>query len=487
MRKSLLSRLFERSETVNPIHPRDPSLSFLFGGGQGTSSGVQISEQTAMTITAVYSAVNIVAETIAMLPWELYERDGKDKQLAFNDHRFYLLNKRPNRYQNSFEYREMCISNLMLRGRSVSRIVVDSSGETTDLMPLSPDSIYAFRAPDGTIAFQVNGNEILLADEVVDLRGHPDPNDPVQCISPIKANSEALGIIKAADGYAGSFFGNGTVVSGVLETDNELSENAYKRLEEWTARHQGVARSHNPAILEEGLKWTQTSVNAEDAQLLETRKFGIEDVARIYRIPSYKLGVMDRAQFNNVEQQGIDFNNDTILPKVKRLEETIDQSLFTRPEQRRFINRLDMRELMRGDSAARSAYYKERWQLGSMSSNEIRHAEGENGMGEDGDRYYVPLNYAPVDKIDDDIEPLIRSIFDRIETAQRKISERGNSVEDLEKHESFIKRNMEPLIEIYGERAGNWMNDYYVQVLKCAQNGTNSTNSATKFIKSMKD
>ena len=277
------------------------------------------------------------------------------------------------------------------------------------------------------------------------------------------------------------------MVSGVLETDNELSENAYKRLEEWTARHQGVARSHNPAILEEGLKWTQTSVNAEDAQLLETRKFGIEDVARIYRIPSYKLGVMDRAQFNNVEQQGIDFNNDTILPKVKRLEETIDQSLFTRPEQRRFINRLDMRELMRGDSAARSAYYKERWQLGSMSSNEIRHAEGENGMGEDGDRYYVPLNYAPVDKIDDDIEPLIRSIFDRIETAQRKISERGNSVEDLEKHESFIKRNMEPLIEIYGERAGNWMNDYYVQVLKCAQNGTNSTNSATKFIKSMKD
>ena len=490
MRKSLLSRLFERSEKINPIHPRDPALSFLFGGGQSNSSGVLISEQTAMSMTAVYAAVNIISETIAMLPWELNERTSEGKERAINDPRYYLLNKRPNRWQNSFEYREMVMSQLLIRGRAVSEIIFDNAGVVTDLMPLQPGTFTAFRAPDGTIAFHVNGNRVLLADEVVDLRGHPDPNDSTQCLSPIKANSESLGIVKAADGYAGSFFGNGTVVSGVLQTDAALSDNAYKRLEEWTLRHQGVARSHNPAILEEGLTWSQTSVNAEDAQLLETRKFGLEDVARIYRISSYKLGVMDRATFNNVEQQAIDFNNDTILPRTIRLEQSIDQALFTRVEQRRMFNRLDMRELMRGDSKARSDYYKERFATGSITPNQIRRAEGENSIGAEGDRYYVPVNFVPTDRIDDMIsknssEPLVRSIFDRIETAQRRILERGVNAEEMEKHGDFIKRNMEPLIEMYGSRANDWTREYYIEVLKCAEKGTISTNAADKFIKAM--
>ena len=494
MRKSLISRIFERSEKVSPIHPRDPALSFLFGGGQSTSSGVLISEQTAMTITAVYSAINIVAETIAMLPWNVTEVTDNGRRLAVDDPRFHLLNKQPNRYQNSFEYREMMISHLLLRGRAVSEIIVDNSGVITDLLPLQPDTFRAFRVPDGTIAFQVNGNRILLADEVVDLRGHPDPNDTTQCLSPIKANAEALGIVKAADGYAGSFFGNGTVVSGVLETDAALSDNAYTRLQQWTERHQGVARSHNPAILEEGLTWRQTSINAEDAQLLESRKFGVEDVARIYRIPSYKLGIMDRANFNNVEQQGIDFKNDTILPRTIRLESAIDRAIFTKVEQRRLNNRLDMLVLMRGDSKARADYYKQRWATGSMSANEIRRAEDENGIGEEGDRYYVPVNFMPTDMIGNEpaptTEPLVRSVFDRLETAQRKILERCGDDEEkltaaLESHRAFIDRNVEPIIESFGSRATSWIDHYYVRVLKNAQRGIVDTDNADNFIKMM--
>ena len=406
MRKSLFSQIFQRAESFNPIHPRDPALASLFGGGQSTSAGVSVSERTAMNITAVYTAVNIIAETIATLPWNVNERTTEGgKKPAIDDYRFRLLHVQPNRWQNNMEFLELIMSQFLLTGRSISEKIIDRTGKITDILPLQTGTYRAFRAPDGTIAVQQSmpdgGTRVLLAGEIVDLRGHPDPNDMTQCLSPIRANSEALGIVKASDAYTGAFFGNGTVVSGVLETDNALSENAYQRLKEWTERHQGVGRSHNPAILEQGLTWKQTSLNAEDAQLLETRKFGIEDVSRIYRIPSYKMGVMDRAQFNNVEQQGIDFNNDTIRPRVVRIEKVFDLSLFNELEQRRLFNRFNMNELMRGDSKARAEYYKTRWSTGSMSANEIRAAEDENGIGDEGKRYYVPVNFVPTDKIDE--------------------------------------------------------------------------------------
>lgn len=405
MRKSFLNRAFAtRSESVNPIHPKDPALSILFGGGASTSSGVLISESTAMSITAVYAAVNLVAETIAMLPWNMYERTTAGKQIAINDPRHMLVSDQPNRWQNSFEFREMLVSQLMIRGRAPCEIITNARGDVTDLMPLEPGTFTPFFAPDHTIAFHVQNPDgsrrVLLHDEVVDLRGHPDPNNVLLTLSPIRANSETLGITKAAESYAGSFFGNGTVVSGVLETDGALSDSAYARLQQWTQRHQGVARSHNPAILEEGLKWRQTSVSAEDAQLIETRKYQVDDIARIYRIPLYKLGSMDRANFNNVEQQSIDFATDTIVPKIDKITRAVDRGIFSAGERRRYYTQIMIGKLLRGDSKTRSEFYKTRWQLGSMSPNEIRELEDENPI-DGGDRYYVPVNYAPTDKVDD--------------------------------------------------------------------------------------
>lgn len=406
MRKSFLSRAInnERSESVNPLHPRDPALAVLFGGGAGTSSGVLISENTAMSITAVYAAVNLVSETIAMLPWNMYERLNPGRKIALDDPRHMLVSDQPNRWQNSYEFREMLVSQLMIRGRSLCEIIVNSRGDVTDLMPLQPGTYSPFYAPDKTVAFSVQqpdgARRILLSDEVIDVRGHPDPNNPLLTLSPIRANSETLGITRASESYAGAFFGNGTVVSGVLETDGALSDNAYTRLKQWTKRHQGVARSHNPAILEEGLKWRQTSVNAEDAQLIETRKHQVDDIARIFRIPSYKLGSMDRANFNNVEQQSIDFATDTIVPKIDKIIRAIDRGIFSIQERKRFYTQIMISKLLRGDSKTRSEYYKTMWQLGSISPNEIRELEEENPI-DGGDRYYVPVNYAPVDRIDD--------------------------------------------------------------------------------------
>lgn len=392
-------KIFSRASVYNSIHPGDAGLSVLFGGAPNNAAGVTIDTTTAMTISAVYAAVTIISETVAMLPWNVYRRKGDGHEIATNDPRQFLLHNKPNRYQTSFEFREMMMSHLLLSGRAVAEIITNQRGKITDLLPLQPGSYTAFRATDGTIAFDVGGR-ILLADEVVDLRGHPDPRDSLQCISPIRNAVETLGISKAADKYAGSFFGNGTVVGGVLQTDAALTDQAYARLKKWTERHQGVGRSHNPAILEEGLKWTQTSLNAEDAQLIQTRKFQVDDVARIYRIPSYKLNSMDRASFNNVEQQSIDFVRDTILPRTVRLEQAITRGIFTDLELVNMFNEIKINGLMRGDSVARSEFYYKMWSMGVYSINDIRRLESENPVV-DGDRRFVPVNFTPIDKIDE--------------------------------------------------------------------------------------
>lgn len=474
----------ERSEKYDPVHPRDPALVSLFGGGTSNSSKVNISEHTANTITAVFSAVNIISESISMLPWCVYrQKRDNSRELALNDSRYKLLKYQPNRWQNSLEFREMMVNHLCYTGRFVAELIYDVGGKLTDIMPLQPNTYIPFRAPNGTIAMEVtsdNGKKrVLMHDEYLDVRGTPSLIDPLYCVSPIKASAESLGIAKAADMYAGSFFGNGTVVSGVLETDATLSSAAYQRLKKWTERHQGVGRTHNPAILEEGLKWKQTSLNAEDAQLLQTRKYQVEDIARIYRIPAYKLGVMENVKFNTVEQQSIDFVTDTLLPRTERIEQAVARAIFTPSEITRLVNEIDLNGLMRGDSKTRSEYYQKRWQMGSMSPNEIRARESENPI-ENGDLYYYPVNYSPVGSMVEeasaqepqrDFTPLIRSVFDRIISAQCKIFERCATNEehltrDMSKNKAFIDRNMTPLVEIFGEECRNWFDSYYVNTLR---------------------
>lgn len=489
----ILTDIFQRSEKYDPVHPKDPGLTHIFGGlFSKTAAGVSVTPQDAMSITAVYSAVTIISETIAMLPWKLYKSTSTGKDERTNDPRYALINRRPNRYQNSLEYREMMLVNFLLRGRAVAEIIENSAGIITDLMPLHPDELEVFRAPSGKLAYAhepQNGPErILLSDEVVDFRGVT--LDGVECISPIRANEETLGIAKASELYGARYFGNGTVVSGVLESDGALSDNAYKRLQEWTERHQGVGRSHNPAILEEGLKWKTVSVSPEDAQLLETRSYQVEDVARIYRIPAYKLQRMDSVKFNTTEQQAIDFVTDTILPRATRFELAHDNAILSEREQGKLFSEIVLSELLRGDSKARVEFNRGMWNLGAKNANEIRREEGLNAI-DGGERYYIPVNVMPSDRVDDMLDsktrpqpttmpddmnralrPLVRSVLERIYNAELSAETRGkNMVEFYSGHGDFIKRVAGPLIEslattIERSEVDRYFNDYYVNTMK---------------------
>ena len=492
---ALIEKLFSRADKFSPVHPKDPGLSRLFSGlFSNTSSGVSVTPDNAMQISAVYAAVTIISESIGMLPWNVYRKEGEGKAPATDDPRYALLARRPNRFQNTMEYRETMISMLLLRGRAVAEIVANNAGVITDLIPLHPDTITPFMAPDGTIAFshtpQGGKRRTLLADEVIDLKGLS--LDGINCISPISEQAETLGISKAAEMYAGKYFGNGTVVSGVLETDVGLSDSAYKRLAEWTERHQGVGRSHNPAILEEGLKWRQVSVSPEDSQLLQTRSYQVEDIARIFRIPAYKLQRMDSVKFNTTEQQAIDFVTDTLLPRVTRFELVHNAALFTDIEQRTMTSEINLKGLLRGDSKTRSEFYRTMWNMGVYNANKILNLENENPI-DGGDRYYVPVNVMPVDRVDDNLDaktrpqpmsveqnsfPMVRSAFERIHNAEQSAMARGKDmVAFYQRHEEFISKVTTPIVDsldgtIDGDTVRQYFNDFYTRKMVEYEAGT---------------
>lgn len=500
---ALIERLFSRAEKFDPLHPKDSGLSNLFRGlFSNTSSGVDVNSNNAMSITAVYSAVSIISESIAMLPWEVLREKDEGKEKAFNDPRYNLVNLRPNRFQNTMEYRETMLSMLLLRGRAVAEIIANNAGVITDLIPLHSDTVRPFMAPNGTVAIEHRPNggkpRILLQGEFVDLKGLS--LDGVNCISPIEENAETLGISKAAEMYAAKYFGNGTVVSGVLETDEGLSDGAYKRLLDWTQRHQGVGRSHNPAILEEGLKWKPVTVSPEASQLLATRSYQIEDIARIYRIPAYKLQRMDSVKFNTTEQQAIDFVTDTLLPRVTRFELAHNSVLFNDKERRTIQSDIDLKGILRGDSKTRSEFYRVMWNMGAYNANKILNLEGENPIPE-GDRYYIPVNVMPSDKVDELLDaktrpqpisdqspavdrscyPFTRSIFERINVAQTNASERGKDmVKFFGKHGEFIENITQPIVQSFSivvdeDNLRDYFKEFYIRKMKQFQEGESTS------------
>lgn len=483
-----LEKFISRSSKFDPIHPKDSGLSNMFSGlFSNTSSGININPKNAMQITAVFSAVSIISESIAMLPWDVYRVNGDARERVTSDPRSALLSRRPNRFQNTFEYRETMISMLLLRGRAVAEIITNERGVVTDLIPLHPETIQPFRAPDGTIAIahtpMGGSRRILLDGEFIDLKGLS--LDGVNCLSPIEENSETLGISKAAEVYAGNYFGNSTVVSGVLETEGTLSDTVYQRLKEWTERHQGIGRSHNPAILEAGLKWKPVSMSPESSQLLLTRSYQVEDVARIFRIPAYKLQRMDSVKFNTTEQQAIDFVTDTLLPRIKRFELVHDNALFGQNEN--MGSEINLKGLLRGDSKTRAEFYRIMWNMGVYNANKILRLENENPIPE-GDRYYIPVNVMPTDSVDammanrapealgvdDQLKsaPFIRSIFQRIYQAEKSAIEKGKDpINFYARHGEFIEKITAPIAKsleykIPSEKTRGYFNRFYIEKMQ---------------------
>lgn len=383
------------SQVIGP--PRDPVVAEWFGMGARSSSGMSVTGDTAMKVTAVFRCVSLRAQTLASLPLTV-ERNLPDGGHE-TDRRHPLFDKlayQPNRWQTSFEWREMMEGHFCLRGACYSEIISSGGSGVEELIPRHPDRVRPFRAPDGKIAFEYTeadgSTRVILQDEMFFL--HLMSGDGIKPISPISLHREAIGLAMATEQYGARLFGNGARPGGLLKMKGHLKdEEARKRLREsWNDTHGGVGNSHKVAVLEDGMEWQQVGMTSEDAQFLETRSFQVIDICRIFGVPPHKVAELTRSTNNNIEHQGIEWVTDTMRPQVVRWEQAMSRDLFY-STRRTHSAMFDLDDLMRGDSEARGKWIASCAQNGIMNRNELRRDIGRNASSAPGmDDYTVQMN-----------------------------------------------------------------------------------------------
>lgn len=405
----------------------DAGYSFLFGR---TTSGKPVNERTAMQTTAVYACVRILAEAVASLPLHVYEyQDDGGKKLVHDHPLYYLLHDEPNPEMTSFVFRETLMSHLLIWGNAYAQIIRDGAGRVLGLYPLLPDKMEVQRDDKGNIyyvysrnsdenpMFKEYGNIKLKAEDVLHIPGLGF--DGLIGYSPIAMAKNAVGMTLACEEYGASFFANGANPGGVLEHPGVLKDPSKVR-ESWNSVYRGVNNAHKIAVLEEGMKYQQIGIPPEEAQFLETRKFQINEIARLYRIPPHMVGDLDKSSFSNIEQQSLEFVKYTLDPWVIRWEQSLQKSLLLPGEKGKYFIKLNVDGLLRGDYQSRMNGYAVGRQNGWFSANDIREMENMNPIpDEEGGNLYL-INGA-MSKLAD------AGAFARTDTGQQNAPAQENS------------------------------------------------------------
>ena len=405
----------------------DAGYSFLFGR---TTSGKPVNERTAMQTTAVYACVRILAEAVASLPLHVYEyQDDGGKKLVHDHPLYYLLHDEPNPEMTSFVFRETLMSHLLIWGNAYAQIIRDGAGRVLGLYPLLPDKMDVQRDDRGNIyyvysrnsdenpMFKEYGDIRLKAEDVLHIPGLGF--DGLIGYSPIAMAKNAVGMTLACEEYGASFFANGANPGGVLEHPGVLKDPSKVR-ESWNSVYRGVNNAHKIAVLEEGMKYQQIGIPPEEAQFLETRKFQINEIARLYRIPPHMVGDLDKSSLSNIEQQSLEFVKYTLDPWVIRWEQSLQRSLLLPGEKGKYFIKLNVDGLLRGDYQSRMNGYAVGRQNGWFSANDIREMENMNPIpDEQGGNLYL-INGA-MTKLED------AGAFAKTDTGQQNTPAQENS------------------------------------------------------------
>ena len=356
--------------------------SFFFGN---TSAGKPVNEHTAMQMTAVYSCVRILSETLAGLPLHVYrynDSGGKEKYLK---HPLYkLLHDEPNPEMTSFAFRETLMSHLLLWGNAYAQIIRNARGEVIALYPLMPNKMTVDRDSKGRLFYLYSrtiddaptlgdDSQVYLSpSEVLHIPGLGF--DGLIGYSPIAMAKNAVGLAIATEEYGAKFFANGAAPGGVLEHPGTIKD-PQKVKESWNAAYQGSQNAHRVAVLEEGMKYQPIGISPEQAQFLETRKFQINEIARIFRVPPHMLADLEKSSFSNIEQQSLEFVKYTLDPWVVRWEQSMCRALLMESEKPIVFIKFNVDGLLRGDYVSRMSGYATARQNGWMSANDIRELE----------------------------------------------------------------------------------------------------------------
>ena len=414
------------------------------------------------------ACVRVLAETVAHLPFVLYQRDGDDGRRRANEHPLYrLLQIAPNGWQTPFEFREMMMGHVLLRGNAYAYKNVDRAGTVVELIPLNPTRVEAKHGQNGVVyefRDKTGQKTTFPAEFIFHLKGYA--SDGLTGVSPIAEAREAVGLAVAAEEFGARSFANDAQPAGVLEHPAKLGEEALSNLRDSIkANHAGVQNARKYMILEEGMKWTKIGMTPNDTQFIETRKFQIEEIARIFRVPPHLIGHLERATFSNIEHQGLEFVTHTILPWLRRWEQAINARLMTPRESETYYCEFLVDALLRGDISTRYSAYATGRQWGWLSVNDIRKRENMDLIDE-GDQYLVPLNMSSAGDLpssenvpntdeseqnsvrNTDLTPIIDATFERLEERVKR------SGKHFSNHRDVILANLRPILEVISSTRG---------------------------------
>ena len=378
--------------------------TFFLGG---TTSGKAVTERSAMQMTAVYSCVRILAEAVAGLPLHLYRyKDSGGKEKAIDHPLYLLLHDEPNPEMSSFVFRETLMTHLLLWGNAYAQIIRNGKGEVVALYPLMPNKMTVDRDANGQLYYQyTRSNEEAPTMKGTTVNLHPSdvlhiPGlgfDGLVGYSPIAMAKNAIGMAIACEEYGAKFFANGAAPGGVLEHPGTIKDPERVR-QSWQSTFGGSGNANKIAVLEEGMKYTPIGISPEQAQFLETRKFQINEIARIFRVPPHMVGDLEKSSFSNIEQQSLEFVKYTLEPWLVRWEQSIQRTLFSPEEKKRYFAKFNVEGLLRGDYASRMSGYATARQNGWMSANDIRELENLDRIPTEdgGDLYLINGNMLPL-------------------------------------------------------------------------------------------
>jgi len=385
--KGLFGRLREAIRPAADQEKRyhDPAFYYPW---TPTQSGVAMSREGAMAVSAVYACVNKISSTIASLDLHLYRMQNDRKEGVYDHPAFVLCDSEPNAYYNAFTFWQFIISDALMHGAGYALIKRDQNGRPKELVLTSPNSI---------VSKDLNGRRIYMYEDTEDPLYNEDVL-AIECfrgVSPIAEHIENISLGYAAQQYGASFFGSGGNMSGVLMTDKQLSEDQYRRLSStWQQKYHGMNSSHATAILEAGLKYERVGIPPDQSQFLGVRKYQVEEVCRIFNVPTGMVQVGEQ-KYSNVEQQDLFFAKHTIHPWLVSIEQEMNRKLLLPEERKEHKFKFDMLSLMRGDMAARSQYYHTLLSDGVLTINEVRGLENRNAI-EGGDQALVQVNQLPL-------------------------------------------------------------------------------------------
>jgi len=355
-----------------------------------TSSGISVTETVALGIPAVYACIRVLAESISSLPLITYERlQNGDRQRAQGFSLYPLLHDQPNPIMTSLELRELLMGHLCLRGNAYCLIERDA-GEVVALWPLHPDRV----------AVEVDGRELIYKYQndsqekkyrmvdIMHVRGLS--SDGIVGYSPLALLRDSFGHAKAISDYSANYFKNDASPGGILSTPNALSAQAAANLREaWTKGYQGSGNKHKVAVLDNDLKWQNVGVSPQDSQLIESQKFSVVEIARVFRVPLNLVMDYERSTYSNVTEQNRSFLTHTLTPWMERFEQSIRRSLLTESERERYFVEHLTQNFLRANTKERFEAYKIAREAGFLSVNEIRQLENMNSV-EGGDDYQSP-------------------------------------------------------------------------------------------------